>query len=277
MTTSTDEFGDRMKVYEGLTNPSMLPRVPVCARLDGRTFHAFTKYAERPFSRTFHEMMAAVTEHLVVESAAAVGYTQSDEITLCWVEHPFFEGNVHKMVSTLAAMASVHLHSLSFVTTGETMGDLVTWRREVESGLRWSQSPTFDCRVWALPSLVEAANVFLWRQQDASRNSVQMAARHHLGHAKCDSLNTKELQEALFHEHAINWNDYPAWAKRGLFVKHAKTRRAFSAEEIEALPPKHDARRDPSLVVERRVLRRLDLDLRTIEDRPKALFLEDEV
>lgn len=200
MTASTDEFGDRMKVYEGLTNPSMLPRVPVCARLDGRTFHAFTKYAERPFSRTFHEMMAAVTEHLVVESAAAVGYTQSDEITLCWVEHPFFEGNVHKMVSTLAAMASVHLHSLSFVTTGETMGDLVTWRREVESGLRWSQSPTFDCRVWALPSLVEAANVFLWRQQDASRNSVQMAARHHLGHAKCDSLNTKELQEALFHE-----------------------------------------------------------------------------
>jgi hypothetical protein len=34
--SSQDDFGDRMKAYEGLANPRLLPRVPVCARLDGR-------------------------------------------------------------------------------------------------------------------------------------------------------------------------------------------------------------------------------------------------
>lgn len=268
-----DEFGDRMKGYEGLANVQLLPGVPVCARLDGRGFHAFTKHAKRPFSDTFHNMMVAVTKHLVVESCATVGYTQSDEISLAWIDVPFFDGNPQKMCSTLAAMASVHLNRLSYVAHGISMGG-VTVEREVQSGLRWSSSPTFDCRAWVVPSLVEAANVFLWRQQDASRNSVQMAARHHFSHKACDNLNGKKLQEKLFAEAQVNWNDYPTQFKRGTFVKHAKTRRAFTPEELADLPPLHDARKDPSLVVERRVLVECDLDLRSIEDRPAALFTD---
>ena len=267
-----DDFGDRMKGYEALGNPQLLPGLPACARLDGRGFHSFTRHAARPFSEAFHRMMVDVTRHLVVESCATVGYTQSDEISLAWTDHPFFEGNPHKMCSTLAAMASVHLNAMSYATeSAGTIGDLVT-RREVKSGLRWSQAPTFDCRAWVVPSLVEAANVFLWRQQDASRNSVQMAARHHFSHKACDNLNGKELQEKLYAEAGVNWNDYPTAFKRGTFVKHARTTRAFTAKELDALPPKHDARRDPGLVVERRVLVECDIDLRGACDRPTALF-----
>ena len=269
-----DEFGDRMKLYEGLTNTQLLPGAIVCARLDGRGFHSFTKHARRPFSETFHTMMVSVTRHLVVESCATVGYTQSDEISLAWIEHPFFDGNPQKLCSTLAAMASVHLNALSYQITGETMGD-VRITREAASGLRWGSRPTYDCRAWVVPSLVEGANVFLWRQQDASRNSVQMAARHHFSHKACDNLSGKELQEKLFAEASVNWNDYPPWAKRGTFVKHAKTKRAFTPEELADLPPLHDARKDPSLVVERRVLVECDLDLRSIEDRPSALFTDN--
>ena len=269
-----DDFGDRMKEYEARESLTLLPRVPAMARLDGRCFHAFTRHTQRPFSERFHRIMVETTRHLVVESCADVGYTQSDEISLCWLDHPFFDGHVQKMVSTLAAMASVHLHSQAFEIRGETMGDLEV-RRETASGLRWAQAPTFDCRVWVVPSLAEAANVFLWRQQDASRNSVQMAARHYLGHTECDKLNVKELQELLFQKHGINWSDYPAWCKRGRFVRHTKTTRAFTADEIESLPPKHDARKNPELVVERRVLVECDLDLRSINDcslRADALF-----
>lgn len=127
-----DEFGDRMKLYEGLSNTPLLPGVPVCARLDGRNFHTFTKHAARPFSEAFHAMMVAVTRHLVVESCATVGYTQSDEISLAWVDHPFFEGNPQKMCSTLAAMASVTLAKHSLVVTG--------FARERP------ESPCFPCR-----------------------------------------------------------------------------------------------------------------------------------
>ena len=254
-----DDFGDRMKGYEGLANPPLLSGVPTCARLDGRGFHAFTKRATRPFSASFHRMMVDVTRHLVVESCATVGYTQSDEISLAWLDHPFFDGNVQKICSTLAAMASVKLNAMN---DGET------------SGLHWSRVPTFDCRVWVVPSPVEAANVFLWRQQDAGRNSVQMAARHHFSHKACDNLNGKQLQEKLFADVGVNWNDYPPSFKRGTFVKHAKTRRAFTAEELAELPPMHDARKAPSLIVERRILVECDLDLRGIADRAPALFAD---
>jgi tRNA(His) 5'-end guanylyltransferase len=77
-----DDFGDRMKAYEALANPPLLSPLPVCARLDGRGFHAFTKHAERPFSASFHRRMVDLTRFLVVESCADVGYTQSDEISL---------------------------------------------------------------------------------------------------------------------------------------------------------------------------------------------------
>lgn len=269
-----DDFGDRMKVYEGLANPQLLPGAIVCARLDGRGFHSFTKHAKRPFSDAFHKLMIAVTRHLVVESCATVGYTQSDEISLAWLDHPFFDGNPQKICSTLAAMGSVHLNAMSYIHTGATIGEMVT-TREVSAGLNWASQPTYDCRAWVVPSLIEASNVFLWRQQDAARNSVQMAARHHFSHKACDGLNGKALQEKLFTEAKVNWNDYPPSFKRGTFVKHAKTRRAFTPEELADLPEKHDARRNPDMVVERRILVECDIDLRSHADRPGVLFSDD--
>lgn len=88
-----DDLGDRMKFYEGLGVHPLMPKLPVCARLDGRNFHAFTRHAERPFSRFFHEVMVAITKHLVVEACASLGYTQSDEITLSWLGEALLEAN----------------------------------------------------------------------------------------------------------------------------------------------------------------------------------------
>jgi tRNA(His) guanylyltransferase len=260
-----DALGDRMKFYEGLSHVQLLPGFIVCARLDGRNFHAFTKRAKRPFSSIFHAFMISVMRHLVVESCATVGYTQSDEISLAWIDRPFFSGNSQKMCSTLASMASVrlNLHRSNSMHT------------ESFSGLRWDLCPTFDCRVWVVPSRVEAANVFLWRQQDASRNSVQMAARYHFSHKACENLDNRQLQEKLLTEAGVNWNDYPSAFRRGTFVKHVKTRRAFTPEELNELPLKHDARRDPNLVVERRVISERDIDLRGVEDRASVLFEDD--
>ena len=40
----------------------------------------------------------------------------------------------------------------------------------------------FDCRVWQVPTLEEAANTLLWREFDATKNSISMAARHYYPH-----------------------------------------------------------------------------------------------
>lgn len=273
-----DELGDRMKAYEGLFEAQCMPRLPVFVRLDGRSFHRFTRHVAKPFSETLHRFMVETTKHLVVESVATVGYTQSDEITLCWsaIDAPFFDGQVQKMASTLAAMASVFFNGFSVARIEYIVGGLSSVVREITSGLHWPSRPTFDARVWQVPSEVEATNVFLWRQMDAARNSVQMAARHHLGHAKCQDKDSRALQEMLFQEHRINWADYPAWAKRGTFVKHARTTRGFTAEELADLPEKHHARANPEMVVERRVLSEGDFDLRsmTLGDRIASLFVD---
>ena len=62
----------------------------------------------------------------------------------------------------------------------------------------------------------EVTNLVYWRQVDAARNSVQMAARAQFSHAQCDNKNVAELQEMLFQEKGINWNDYPIRWKRGV-------------------------------------------------------------
>ena len=44
-----DEFGDRMKLYEQAeAGRTALPMLPVCIRLDGKTFSNFTRKLNRP-------------------------------------------------------------------------------------------------------------------------------------------------------------------------------------------------------------------------------------
>ena len=85
-----------------------------------------------------------------------------------------------------------------------------------------------------------------------------MAAQSVYSHKQLHGKNTSEMQDML-HEKGINWNDYPAFFKRGQYVRRVVTRQPFTAEEIEKLPPKHHARTDPDLVVERSVISRLEM------------------
>ena len=102
----------------------------------------------------------------------------------------------------------------------------------------------FDARAWEVPSLEEAANAFLWREQDATKNSISMAARSVYAHKELVGKTGPEMQEMLFQK-GINWNDYPAWAKRGTFLARRVTSIPFT-KDVSLLPPKHRARLNPS-------------------------------
>lgn len=161
-----DALGDRMKMYESAeAGRKLLPLVPVLARVDGRAFHSFTKNMRRPFDEDFSAAMIETTAALVDETNACMGYTQSDEITLAWhstdlKSQIWFDGRICKMVSQLAAHATLEFY-MNIV------------RRLPECG---STRPTFDARVWTVPNRAEGANVFVWREWDATKNSVSMAA-----------------------------------------------------------------------------------------------------
>ena len=181
---------DRMLSYESReARRTFIPRLPIMVRLDGRSFHKVTRHCECPFDAGFHSLMVAVAKTLAGETTAPVAYVQSDEITLAlWYDNrdaePYFGGRVQKIVSSLAGMASAEFNAVG----GGYVGSLP------------SIPATFDCRAWQVPSLEEAANVLIWREQDASRNSVQMAARAVFSHKECHGKNASELQDMLSSE-----------------------------------------------------------------------------
>jgi len=192
-----------MKFYESReTSRRVLPRVPVCIRVDGRAFHTLTRKLHRPFDAGFHRAMVETSRFLASETNSKLAYTQSDEITLIIYEDKpdsqiFFDGKIYKLTSIVASMATARFNK-EWVFQRTNLGQ-------------------FDCRVWVVPNLEEAANVILWRELDATRNSIQSAARSVYSHKQCLNKNTGELQEMLFQK-GINWNDYLDSFKRGTFV-----------------------------------------------------------
>lgn len=252
-------LADRMKMYEGLSEQRLMPRLPAMARLDGRCFSAFTKKAGA-FYAPFIYMMDGLTAYLVKETEALAGYTQSDEITLCWHKSQpesdyFFGGRVQKMTSMLGALASTWMN-----TEGRKF--------EGPSGakLRWTQPPLFDARVWNVPDLREAANVFLWRQRDCVRNSVTMQARRYFSFQELLHKNVSERKRMLLDmarhlsglsfsplglSPPVAWEGLSRREQYGLFVQRVRTRRRFTTEEVEKLPLRHQARTNPNLEVVR--------------------------
>lgn len=123
----------------------------------------------------------------------------------------------------------------------------------------YQKRPTFDARVWQVPNLEEGANVFLWREFDATKNSVQMLAFANFSHKELQGKNTKEMQHMLITQKGINWNDVETRFKRGTYVQRQIVSKPFSPEELASLNPKHNAHKDPAALVQRSVYRVVDM------------------
>jgi tRNA(His) guanylyltransferase len=204
-----DPFGDRLKSYETReTGRRFLPMIPTYARIDGRNFSAFTKEMQKPYDHLMSGGMIRTTEILVEKTCARIGYTQSDEISLVWLaEDPyssiFFDNKIIKMTSILASLATaIFMDYWCSIGRDDYVADL----------------PHFDCRVFQVPNRTEAANLFLWRERDATKNAISMAARTVYLPSEMDRKNSNELQEMLFQK-GINFNMYPSHFKRGIFVR----------------------------------------------------------
>ncbi len=235
-----ESLDDRMKLYEAIeAKRHLIPLLPICCRLDGKCFSSFTRDLVRPFDIVFSQMMIETTKFLVEEANACIGYTESDEISLIIYSDStksqvFFDGRIQKLTSVLASLATAKFLSLVFERLPDKAREL----------------PVFDCRIWNVPNKDEAANAILFREMDASRNSVSMAASHYYSHKQLNNVTSKEKQELLYKK-GVNWNDYPSHFKRGTFIQRKKVLRKFTASELDKLPPKHKAREDPDLVYER--------------------------
>jgi tRNA(His) guanylyltransferase len=257
-----DALGDRMKLYEmAEAGRRFMPLLPIMARVDGRAFHSFTRGLKRPFDPAITEGMIETAKALAEDTSACMVYTQSDEISLAWHStdidsQVWFDGRICKMTSHLAALATLHFY------------------RFVIERMSWYafKKPSFDARCWQVPNRTEGANVFLWREWDATKNSLSMAASTYYSHTELHGRNGAEKHDML-HAKGINWNDYPASFKRGTYIQRRKLSTAFTAEEIEELPEKHHARQNPGLVIERSRIMVLEMPpLASVANREDVIF-----
>lgn len=230
MSKEKDVLGDVMKDYEmALAGQKVMKGIPLLARLDGRAFHTFTRGLARPFDQRLSECMIETTKFLVNETHAKIGYTQSDEISLVWFVPAdsdadyMFDGRVQKLTSVLSGLASVKFMKLILEKIPE----------------KAMQVPIFDCRVWQVPTKDLASDAFLWRELDATKNSISMAAHAYFSHKSLQGLSGSQKQERLWSEKGINWNDYPAFFKRGTYVQRKTFERTLTEEERMRIPEKH--------------------------------------
>ena len=221
-------LGNRMKdFYENPFRYYLPRRTPMILRLDMRAGHSFTKGFERPFDSIFMDCIQRTAKYLCENiEGVKLSYQQSDEISLLLTDYEnmeteaWFGKNLQKVVSVSASMATMAFNKF--------------YAKEIIDGLyaafnlnddEWDErlqkiyhpkidSAMFDSRAFILPK-EEVNNYFLWRQNDCTRNSIQMVGQANFSHKELQGKSCDKIQDMLMLEKGINWNDFPTAQKRG--------------------------------------------------------------
>jgi tRNA(His) guanylyltransferase len=202
MRVDADEFAASQREREwfhALTVPAGMWAV---IRVDGRGFSRLTEgNFSKPFDERVRQHMTAAGTALMTEFGAVFGATHSDEISVALPPESGLFGRVHeKLVSVSAGLCSA-----AFTAAAGLPGH-------------------FDARIWTGASAEDVADYFSWRQADAARSALSMwcywTLRQAGGSARqvtaaLSGAGTARQNEFLY-QHGINFNDIPAWQRRGI-------------------------------------------------------------
>lgn len=221
--TNKDSLGDRMKeFYENRSKTYLTRRTPVIIRLDGKAFHSFTKGFKRPYDEIFHTAMNNTMKYLCANiQGCKLGYTQSDEITLLLTDYTtlttdaWFGYGVQKVCSVAASMATLMFNKYFREAVNEYFTGKVMDTYQKTMCLARDKGAMFDARCFNVPK-EEVTNCFIWRQQDATRNAVQMLGQANFTHKELQGKSGSDIQDMLMLQKGINFNDMPTVFKRGL-------------------------------------------------------------
>ncbi len=209
-----DELGNRMKShFENVTRYYLPRRTYTICRLDGKAFHTLTRGCEKPFDNEFMKAMDKTTLGLCNSiQGVQFAYTQSDEISLLLTDFDttftsaWFDGNIQKIASVSASIATAHFNESDF------------------SLLHSKHLALFDSRVFTIPDVTEVYNYFVWRQQDAIRNSIQGLGQAHFSPKELHGKSCEQIKELLeFIE--VPWESQPADFSRGRFFERVVTKK----------------------------------------------------
>lgn len=230
-----DSMGTRMKeYYEAVPKTKLMRRTPVAIRVDGKSFHTFTRGFKKPFDSVLMNAMQKTMQYLCKNIQGCVfGYTQSDEITLILIDYQtlttdaWFDYEVQKLCSVSASMATMAFNKFfrmsiwdeDFVwkssLTPQSMDVQIAHNEYIaKMTAAANKGAMFDARCFNIPK-EEVCNLIYWRQLDATRNSIQMVGQAYFSHKQLEGKKCNDIQDMLVEQFDINWNNYPTTCKRG--------------------------------------------------------------
>jgi tRNA(His) 5'-end guanylyltransferase len=216
---------------------------------------------EKPFDARMSKAMIETTQFLVEHNHACIGYTQSDEISLIFIASDdaaqvIFNGRVQKLVGVLASMAAAAFTRAILNTPGfEHYSERL---------------PHFDCRVYQLPDREKAAEALLWRENDARKNAVSMAAQKYFSHKSLQGKSSREMRQMLA-EKGIDFDAYPDYFKRGTYLRRVTESRTLTEAERMAIRPDH--RPDPEMTFLRSSVKAIAMPyLGHVQNRAEVIF-----
>lgn len=214
------KLDERMKKYEYVSRPYLMCKQPVIIRLDGRAFHTLTRWFQKPFDTILIQTMQDTMKYLCENICnCKFGYTQSDEISLlliddtCTETQAWFDNNLSKLISISASMATLAFNKFFKINVGnEYLKDnsisTLVYEKKFDTAI-------FDARAFNIP-YDEINNYFIWRQQDCTRNSIQMVGQANFSHKQLQNKKCNDILEML-KEKNINYEiDYPTYLKQGI-------------------------------------------------------------
>lgn len=230
-----DELGKRMKEYEKRNQYYLQKRTPVAIRVDGRSFHTFTKGFQKPFDEVLIKSMQETAKYMCENiQGAKIAYVQSDEITIILVDYDtletdcWFNYRTDKLCSIAASMATMAFNK-SFTKNAEEFITDCAASYEME-GLcskgteeyklcevyqkAMEKGAMFDARCFNIPK-EEVTNYFYWRQLDAIRNSIQMVGQAYFSHNILQYKTCEDIKDMLYVKNEIVWELLPIYKQRG--------------------------------------------------------------
>ena len=215
-----DSLGDRMKEYENRNQYYLQKRTPVIIRVDGKSFHSFTRGLQKPFDNIFNTTMISTMESMCAEIQNCVfAYVQSDEITFLLKDYQnintaaWFEYRTDKLCSISAGLATYYFnkHFTEKAKRIISISEDEKYKLSLETCL--DKIAIFDARCFNIPK-EEVTNCFYWRQLDAVRNSIQACGQAYFSHKQLEHKSCEQIKQMLID---INhpWENIPIYKQRG--------------------------------------------------------------
>lgn len=239
-----DSLGDRQKAYEAVNDRILVPKMPFIVRVDGKAFHTYTRGLVKPFDETMCKTMIEVTKKLCEEIPGAVlGYTQSDEITIVCKytdrikSQAWFNGRLRK-IETIAASKVTKWFNKIFSEKAQEYIENFEGTEEYKHILKVfynkkSGMAEFDARAFNIPEW-DCINNVIWRQQDATRNSVEAVGHANFSTKELHKVNCEGIKEMLLKQKNIDWEtDFTPYQKYGAFCYKIHETRKVKGETVE--------------------------------------------